>query len=212
MGLKLITWLVIYLSDSQNRGSVGILRIVTMSFLAIGLVAAFAMIVLAIQDLIVWLRGGDSVLGKFVGTWEEYKQSVRDTIQAYKDFWAFIKGTWGSAMDWAGQKIDMIIAKLKTLRNTALGMLPSLIPSWAKDVFNAAGRYAGIPGPSPSGDMSRGRSASTVVVNAKADLHLPQGTPEDHVRIVKTAAEEAMNFALGQQMRAAALNLSLGEY
>ena len=210
MGLKLITWLIdISLAIRRIAAAVGILRIVTMSFLAIGLVAAFALIVLAIQDLVVWLRGGDSVLGKFVGSWAEFKKKSSENIaavkRAVKDFVNWLR----TPFDWIDAQIDKIMAKLSRFKS----ILPNLVPFWMKGLLGVYGpkAYTDIPR-SPTGDIAGGRAASNVVVNARADLHLPQGTPEDHVRIVKTAAEEAMNFALGQQMRAAALNLSMGEY
>ena len=65
------------------------------------LAAKIALVLLVLEDLWVWFKGGDSVIGSLIGPWEEWRHYVMAAIEMVKD--AFI---------WLGQVIASIGAIL----------------------------------------------------------------------------------------------------
>ena len=49
--------------------------------------AVIAVIILAIQDLYTWINGGDSLLGRWLGSWEEFKTKSATFFQPITDAW-----------------------------------------------------------------------------------------------------------------------------
>lgn len=65
-------------------------------------VAALLLLGLALEDVYTWIKGGDSALGAWVGTWEENQEAVK----AWGDVALFALGAVGVKMAWvAGQAI-----------------------------------------------------------------------------------------------------------
>lgn len=66
-------------------------RMFRLALLAIQRIPIIALITglgLAIEDLITWIMGGDSAIGKWLGTWEDFKKTasdVTDSVLAYID-------------------------------------------------------------------------------------------------------------------------------
>lgn len=65
-------------------------------------VAALLLLGLALEDVYTWIKGGDSALGAWVGTWEENQEAVK----AWGDVALFALGAVGVKMAWvAGQAV-----------------------------------------------------------------------------------------------------------
>ncbi len=47
--------------------------------------AGIALIALAIEDIYYWITDGESVLGDWLGTWEEFKNKVMSWIASIRD-------------------------------------------------------------------------------------------------------------------------------
>ena len=47
-----------------------------------GALAALVLLGLALEDIYVWIQGGESVIGEYLGTWEEFKPKIQPAIDA----------------------------------------------------------------------------------------------------------------------------------
>lgn len=73
----------------------------TWMFLAIA--AAVMVVILALQDLYVWIQGGDSLIGEYLGSWEDFynrhKALIDGFVNFFKSAWAFIKALFSGDTD-----------------------------------------------------------------------------------------------------------------
>ena len=67
-------------------GGVGLLRKGFALLSRIPVIAAIAGLVLGLQDLIVWMQGGDSVIGNMIGSFDEFKKTAGDAIDSVITF------------------------------------------------------------------------------------------------------------------------------
>lgn len=90
------------------------------SLLAMGkfllIAAAITAVILVLQDLYTWINGGDSIMGRFFGSWDEYLEGLRNTwdsvTKSIDDFLNMrIIDIIKSAIGWIGELQDSI-AKL----------------------------------------------------------------------------------------------------
>lgn len=70
----------------------GLLRLGLIALQRVGILALFAALSLAIEDLIVWMQGGNSVLGEWLGTWDDFRVKAKDAIDSViRDLDPFIR-------------------------------------------------------------------------------------------------------------------------
>lgn len=68
----------------------------------IAMAAAVVLVALALEDLYYWITGGNSVLGKYLGSWEDFKTKVTTWITNMKDtFFNFLNGMLTSFAQWS---------------------------------------------------------------------------------------------------------------
>lgn len=54
--------------------------------------AALALLGLALEDIYVWINGGQSVVGRYLGSWEEFKPAIQPAIDIINQFIEEVKG------------------------------------------------------------------------------------------------------------------------
>ena len=116
----------------------------------IKMAAIIAAVALAVEDLYVWIQGGDSLTGKLIGPWEEWRAYVMAAWDMLKDMVVWIGEQFGAigamlvgafTLDWNLFKegfmgaFDNIVAALKTLGD----------PIWTsiKNAFDRLTSYVG---------------------------------------------------------------------
>ena len=68
------------------------------------IVALFVALGLAIEDILVWMDGGESVIGDFLGPWEEFKPKVQPAIDVFNALVTQCKEVWRAM----GELVDII--------------------------------------------------------------------------------------------------------
>lgn len=84
------------------------LRGAMMALQTVGVFLILMLIVLALEDIYYWITGGESVLGDYLGTWEEFKTKVNTWIS---DLVNNLIGYWGNLKSAVFQYIDDMINK-----------------------------------------------------------------------------------------------------
>lgn len=82
--------------------------------------AGIALLILIIEDLYVWIKGGDSVIGDFLGSWVDFKE------KALKEFAAFFEGL--------GVIWDGIVMLFKGVWGILSGAFGLIIAIWKGDL------------------------------------------------------------------------------
>lgn len=100
-GMKLLKDVVLGIKDAYllatgaqvvfRSGSMRSIAMAIVPFAKFALIAAaIAVVILAIQDFYTWIEGGDSIIGRHLGKWEEFVTSCKTTwdtaTQSIKDF------------------------------------------------------------------------------------------------------------------------------
>ena len=76
----------------------------------IGLVVAgLALLGLIIEDVYQWVTGGESVIGGFLGTFEDWKTATADLIQSLSELWDSIKAFWGQMANLGASVWDILV-------------------------------------------------------------------------------------------------------
>jgi hypothetical protein len=119
----------------------------------IKIAAIIAAIALAVEDLYVWVQGGDSLTGKLIGPWEEWRAYVMAAWEMLKDMVTWIGEQFGAigamlvgafTLDWNLFKegfmgaFDNIVTALKTLGEpiwTAITSAFDRLTSYVSQVF-----------------------------------------------------------------------------
>lgn len=77
VALKVARWIwgvagALVAAAAQGR----LLRTVMMALSRIPIIAAFIALIYVIEDLITWISGGDSAIGRWLGTWEDFREKA----------------------------------------------------------------------------------------------------------------------------------------
>lgn len=154
------------------------------TWIIFAIVAGLILVGLAIDDVITYFKGGDSVIGRFLATmskifedlnWENFKAEMKALVQAFKDFWTEIKAM-------AGRIVDGIKDKISSAINAVKGLITGLIEEVKKAIdwitnsklgkaVSAAGSVLGKIGGAVSSVFSTDNSAG----NVASSLLLPPG-------------------------------------
>lgn len=95
-GMKLLKDVILGIKDAYllatgaqvvfRSGSVRSIAMAILPFAKIALIAAaIAIVILAIQDLYVWIQGGDSIIGRHVGSWKDFIKELSRRWEQLKD-------------------------------------------------------------------------------------------------------------------------------
>lgn len=68
------------------------------------IVGLFVALGLAIEDILVWMDGGESVIGEFLGPWEEFKPKIQPAIDVFNALVTQCKEVWRAM----GELVDII--------------------------------------------------------------------------------------------------------
>lgn len=68
------------------------------------IIALFVALGLAIEDILVWMDGGESVIGDFLGPWEEFKPKIQPAIDVFNALVTQCKEVWRAM----GELVDII--------------------------------------------------------------------------------------------------------
>lgn len=79
--------------------------IALLPYLAIA--AAVLLVAAALEDLYVWIQGGDSIIGKWLGTWQEWRDGVLGFID---DVVSAVKAAWKMVTDFSASFMSQIEA------------------------------------------------------------------------------------------------------
>lgn len=95
-GMKLLKDVILGIKDAYllatgaqvvfRSGSARSIAMAIVPFAKFALIAAaIAIVILAIQDLYVWIEGGDSVIGRHVGSWKDFIKELNRRWEQWKD-------------------------------------------------------------------------------------------------------------------------------
>lgn len=95
-GMKLLKDFILGIKDAYllatgaqvvfRSGSARSIAMAILPFAKIALIAAaIAIVILAIQDLYVWIQGGDSIIGRHVGSWKDFIKELSRRWEQLKD-------------------------------------------------------------------------------------------------------------------------------
>lgn len=95
-GMKLLKDVILGIKDAYllatgaqvvfRSGSARSIAMAILPFAKIALIAAaIAIVILAIQDLYVWIQGGDSIIGRHVGSWKDFIKELSRRWEQLKD-------------------------------------------------------------------------------------------------------------------------------
>lgn len=107
------------------------------------LAAKIALVLLVLEDLWVWFKGGDSVIGGLIGKFDKWAASAREAIatvkQAWTDFRDFIAAPFNIASNFLS---GISVPSVQTTPGAAVGNRPSLVNTTNVNVTVPAGTTA----------------------------------------------------------------------
>ena len=136
--------------------------------LIIGVLVAIG---LAIEDIMVWMEGGDSVIGEYLGSWEEFKPKIQPAIDVFNALVTQCKEVWRAM----GELIE-IIRDLPENASTAFGQTKDAIYNqfvepvlkWFDDLMNKIRDFFSFVGTIGSTIASIGSSVGGLLARGKA--------------------------------------------
>lgn len=158
---------------------------------------AIMALVLVLEDLYYWITGGDSVLGDYLGTWEEFKDKVNAWMYNLVEN---LKGYWQNLKDAFFGYIDDMIAKFQEFINKS----KEKIGLGGLSLANAdMGPFAAAYGVGPN-SFSNSGNGGPVIVNVNGDTNIEQniaGTGQQVADNVGEATGNAVTDANGKWLR-----------
>lgn len=141
--------------------------------------AAILALTLILDDLYVWVKGGDSVIGSFVGTWADASASIKNDWQGLKDWF-------GGVFTWFENKFAAIGNFFKGIMNGAREL----------------GEFLGLTGESPQltqptsvrpaqlGGTAGGNSSNTLNKTTNVSVTVPPGTSAEQAAFLERSAKQ----------------------
>lgn len=188
--------------------------------------AAIALIVLVIEDMYYWITGGESLLGKYLGTWEEFKAKVLIWITELKNaFFEWITSmltsfaVWSSGLltmfaQWVASMINGFVTFFsnvgqmwENMKNTAISILSQIGTAISTYVLSKLG-WAGQALAKLAGmDLNKGMNINTNLGMAGAGAgysnvtinqtnQLLAGTPAAQTNFVQDATKDMFDQKL----------------
>jgi hypothetical protein len=175
------------------------------------LVGAIASIVLALDDLVTYFEGGDSLLGNMLPPWNILKYGIQafveDITQAFANFENGIFNLAKSIGDFisnAGEKLLGWLEKVKTYSDV-LGFIGQLLNPFGGMAlgFQAAALPGGVANPRVQSIAKATYAAkhTNVTVNHETTITVPQGTSEDQMRAVDSQVKKSWHDLWNGEMR-----------
>lgn len=190
--------------------------------------ATIALIVLVLEDFYYWITGGESVLGKYLGTWEEFKVKVLNWITELKNsFFQWITGMLTSFAEWSSGLLVSFARWVSKMITGFIGFFSNVGQMWdnmksyaisvLSQIGNAIGRFvlsklgwAGKALAKLAGiDLNKGISANLSMaeygtrlngVNITVNQELPPGTPAQQASFIQDATQQAADGMFNQKL------------
>lgn len=138
----------------------------------LAIAAVVAGLAIFFDDLYNWINGGESLLGEWLGSWEDWSNGVLGFIGTVKDELLKAWDELGNVLGYFG------------IGNTTV---------------NAAANPASSVS-SPSGTVNRSNSNSSNI-NATVTVNVPPGTPESQAAYLEKAANTSFNEVMNKQVQ-----------
>ena len=105
------------------------LAVLTVALPFIVLAAKIALVILILEDLWVWFKGGDSVIGDLIGKFDKWAESAREAIATVKQAWTDFREFISAPLNIAKNFLDGItIPSVRTTPGAAMGAArPNLV-------------------------------------------------------------------------------------
>lgn len=93
--------------------------------------ATIALVVLAFEDLYYWITGGESVIGKYAGTWEEFKTNAINKITEVKNaFFEWLTSMLTSFAEWASGLLTAFARWASSMITGFIGFFSNIGQMW----------------------------------------------------------------------------------
>ncbi len=136
--------------------------------------AAIGVVILGLQDLYTWIKGGESLLGDWLGPFDKFKAGIQGLLdpvkKVFREIWSFIVSEYESLVPaWMRNLIEKgasFLGSVSVPRSSSFPSLPEL---------------AGAPGFRGTGASGTWGSGGAKSLSAKIDVHVTAGkdtTPE----------------------------------
>ena len=209
-GAKMITMIMGFVSAIQAAGGVmALMRIASLKLAAamkmIPVFALIALIVLLIDEIYNWMHGNDTVIGRILGSWEEFKERVMGVFNAVGDAFSAmidkIRGLWGDVTGWMASKIAGIIPQWLQRR---LGFSADVNESVEMPDFGSMTPEI-VASDMQAQDAGTVRN-TTLTNTAEINITVPPGTTQEQVDSIRQEIDRAMerqidNAALALEVR-----------
>lgn len=199
---------------AASVAQVGFLRTALLLLQRVKIVALLILIGVAVEDLITWINGGDSALGKWLGSWREFKKEIEPILDLLKGIFTLdvdlVMDSFERLKDrlakWAPGLRDILLSAYPEWLTNALTEMSQARRAAQESLMNlGTGLAGGGAERSPAADMAgggRGRSES-INVNATANLSLPEGTSNQQRQYLQMEAEQIFTDLWSREMRRA---------
>ena len=147
------------------------------------LIALGAALVVALNDLWVWARGGESAVGLWLGTWEE-------ALDSFEKFW-------DNVVLKASESIETIMGLINRPGESLKKLIDDLrfLPGFLGEITGITSldaRSQALLGPTNVGTGGGVNRSSSSNVNATINMSFPEGTPEQQIAQVEEAGKKVV--------------------
>ncbi len=229
-GLKVARWLTaLAIGLKVATASLFTMRGALVAIQRIPIVAAFTALAFAIEDIIVWILGGQSVIGRFIGSWDDFKAKVSEVkdqlgidVDVMKQQLRGLADTLIGALTFDKDRILQGLRNLfvpfynsgKELGRRLVEGLKDMMPDWLSDALsmpdNEAAQMTGDPRRqriNQQAEQVRRNMAgaanpqSSVNVNANVSLQVPEGTNQEQRAALQSEARQLFNSEFDRIIR-----------
>jgi tape measure domain-containing protein len=149
------------------------------------------LLVLVLEDLYYWITGGDSVLGDWLGSWDDFKTKVNAWINKLV---SDLNSYWKSFKDTIAGYIDSIINKFTELANKARSVFNFIRGNQA---YSGTIIGAGGAGQLSPASMLTGSGGGSVTITQNFDFNQAIATNQPVTDAIRGANLEASKDAMG---------------
>lgn len=221
IGYKLAAWLLgIARAIRSTVTAVGLLRAGLIALQRVGILLLLTAIAGVLDEIYNWIKGNNSLLGKWIGSWKNFKEKFFEYIRPVTDFLEdFNEILYGAltldparvlkGLTLVGEHMIRWAKSLSAkLRDALLSMLPDWLiggietgAGWAKKAFD----FVGQPGGGDLTEQARRTSNRRIDINARTEavLQVPQGTSEEQRRSLETQVDQMFRYHWNRELRRA---------
>jgi hypothetical protein len=163
-----------------------VLKALGIAMRALPIIGLITLIALLIDDIMGWVNGGDSWIGKLLGPWEEFYARFQEIL--------------ASARLWITDFIEKVVEMVDFVLS-----LPGRIGSAAKELLQSIPLIGGFFGDKadPAADMSAsaGVNRSNVSVTENVTVNVPPGTTQEQAMEIERQVRQQVNKELQKELR-----------